>query len=354
MMPPKSSPLSADSSSPLHHDALDPAPVRGHEPPLDADLPIIDSHHHLRDVRGPVYLARELAADVAVSGQRVVASIAVETAYAYDASLGVALAPTGETRFLAGVGAGPTLHSAGRTSVAAAIVGYADLRLGDAAGPVLEAHLEAGEGRFRGVRTYAAFHAHPRLKYARAEVAEHALLDPGFRRGFAHLAALKLSYDAWVYDEQLDDIMQLASAFPDVSIIVGHCGGPVSHAGPLAARPEAFARWQYRIQRLAKHPNVFMKLGGLGLEVMGFGFEALPEKPSSQVLADAWRPYIETCIAAFGARRCMFESNFPPDGMSCSYGNAWNAFKRITAGYSAAEREQLFSGTAARVYHIAV
>jgi L-fuconolactonase len=322
------------------------------ELPLDAHLAIIDSHHHLRDVRGPAYLAREFAADIAASGHRIVASVAVETGYAYEGALGKSFAPTGETRFLADVGATPVPHDSGVTRIAAAIVGYADLRLGDDVRGVLEAHIEAGKGRFKGVRTPAAWHAYPRFKYARAEVARQALEDPGFRSGFAHLAALQLSYDAWVYDEQLADVMHLADAFNGVRIIVGHCGGPVSHAGPLTACPEAFKQWQDRIQRLAKRPNVLMKLGGLGLEVMGLGFDARSVQASSELLAEAWRPYIETCISAFGAERCMFESNFPPDSTSCRYGHAWNAFKRITAGYAAGERDQLFSETARQAYAV--
>ena len=322
------------------------------EAPLDPGLPIVDAHHHLRDVRGPAYLARELADDISLSGHRVVATVAVETAYAYDHRLAVELAPTGETRFLAQVGSVPIDLRAGATRIAAAIVGHADLRLGDGARPVLEAHIEAGQRRFRGVRTPAAWHADQRFRYARAEVAEHAVLDPRFLAGFAHLAALDLSYDAWVYDEQLEDLVKLASAFQTATIIVGHCGGPVSHGTPLSQRPEAFAHWRRRIQRVSRCPNVFMKLGGLGMEVMGFGHDATADKPPSRVLAESWRPYFETCIDAFGPGRCMFESNFPPDKASCSYAAAWNAFKRITAGYSVSEREQLFAGTAARVYRI--
>jgi L-fuconolactonase len=88
------------------------------------------------------------------------------------------------------------------------------------------------------------------------------------------------------------------------------------------------------------------------MEVLGFGTEALEFGRSSAELAQLWRPYVETCIEAFGADRCMFESNFPVDGGSCTYGTLWNAFKHITAGASADEKAQLYAGTARRVYSL--
>ena len=74
--------------------------------------------------------------------------------------------------------------------------------------------------------------------------------------------------------------------------------------------------------------------------------------PNSEQAAAAWKPYIETCIEAFGVDRCMFESNFPPDKGQCSYQVIFNAFKRIAAQYSEAEKTALFSGTAAGVYRL--
>ena len=69
-------------------------------------------------------------------------------------------------------------------------------------------------------------------------------------------------------------------------------------------------------------------------------------------LAAAWRPYIEICIEAFGVDRCMFESNFPVDKVSCSYAVLWNAFKRLAAGCSQPEKAALFCHTARRFYQI--
>ncbi|MEO8753321.1 MAG: amidohydrolase family protein, partial [Casimicrobiaceae bacterium] len=185
------------------------------------------------------------------------------------------------------------------------------------------------------------------------EVAQGALLDPVFRRGFAHLAARGLTFDAWVYHTQLADVVDLARAFPYTTIILDHAGGPVG-VGPFAGkRDEVFAQWRTSLREVAACANVVVKLGGLGLPVMGFGFDRRAQLPASPELADAWRPYIETCIAGFGVSRCMFQSNFPPDRESCSYASLWNAFKRVTAGCSSAERAALFHDNAARIYRLA-
>ena len=84
----------------------------------------------------------------------------------------------------------------------------------------------------------------------------------------------------------------------------------------------------------------------------GFDFPERPKPPTSVQLAEAWKPYIETSIEAFGPDRAMFESNFPVDKGMCSYAVLWNAFKHLAAGCSAAEKTALFSGTAARVYKL--
>ena len=125
--------------------------------------------------------------------------------------------------------------------------------------------------------------------------------------------------------------------------------------GPYAGRrPEILAGWRKDIDELAKCPNVNVKLGGIGMTSFGFDFHERDVPPTSADLAAAWRQYIEPCIEAFGVNRCMFESNFPPDKQSCGYTELWNAFKRITAGASAAEKTALYSGTAALVYRLIV
>ena len=178
------------------------------------------------------------------------------------------------------------------------------------------------------------------------------LLDKGFREGFATLAPLGLAFDAWMFQTQLSDLVDLARAFPQTTIVLNHCGGPLA-IGPYAGkREEAFSEWRDRIREVASLPNTYVNLGGLGMKMIGFTFFEDDMPPSSQDLEKAWRPYLETCITAFGPQRAMFESNFPVDKGTCGYPVLWNAFKRIAAGYSAAEKAALFAGTASRFYRL--
>jgi predicted TIM-barrel fold metal-dependent hydrolase len=178
------------------------------------------------------------------------------------------------------------------------------------------------------------------------------LLDPAFRKGFACLAPLDLSFDAWLFHPQIGELTDLARAFPDTKIVLDHCGGPVGIGRFAGKRGETFAVWKASIQNIAKCPNVVVKLGGLAMCLLGYDFHMRPQPPSSGQAADAWRPYIETCIEAFGPNRCMFESNFPPDKGQCSYQVIFNAFKRIAAQYNESERTALFSRTATDFYRL--
>jgi L-fuconolactonase len=216
----------------------------------------------------------------------------------------------------------------------------------------LEAHIRAGGDRFRGIRHTNAWDGSvPRPTNAPRP---GLLADAEFRAGFAQLAPLGLSFDAWMYHPQIPELTALARAFPETPIVLNHVGGPLG-IGDYAGRREAmFTGWTASIRDLATCPNVFVKLGGLGMPLTGLGFHEQPEPPSSERLADAFRPYFETCIDAFGANRCMFESNFPVDKESFSYAVYWNACKRLTQGASAAEKAALFRGSAAQFYRIAV
>ena len=169
----------------------------------------------------------------------------------------------------------------------------------------------------------------------------------------AALAPLNLTFEAWLYHPQLMELADLARAFPQTTIILNHVGGPLG-IGPYAdKKEETFAAWKAGVAELGKCQNVVVKLGGLGMLFGMFDFHTRETPPSSEELARAYKPYIETCIAAFGPDRGMFESNFPPDGVSSSYAVLWNAFKRLAAGYSDDEKAKLFSGTAQRVYRLA-
>jgi predicted TIM-barrel fold metal-dependent hydrolase len=238
----------------------------------------------------------------------------------------------------------------GETRACAGIVSRADLMLGDAVAPVLEAHVRAGGGRFRGIRNSASFEADKEVLGPLNRVEAGLYLSDQFRKGFRHLAPMGLTFDAWLLEPQLPDLIDLSRAFPDTTIVLDHVGTPLGRASYAGRLEERFGIWRDSIRELAKSPNVVVKLGGLAMAFCNFpSFLAEPRAPSEQ-LAREWAPYIEACIGAFGPERCMFESNFPVDMGSCSYATLWNAFKRIAQGYSAEEKTALFSGTAAKTY----
>lgn len=320
------------------------------EDAIEPDLPIVDPHHHLWDHPGNRYLLPELLADCA-NGHRIIATVFVECRAMYRAEGLEALRSLGETEFVNGIAAMSASGLYGATRACAAIVGNVDLRIGAEAKPVLEAHIAAAGGRFRGIRRGSAWHADG-IKATTANPPPGLLLDAAFRRGFACLRDLNLSFDVWALHTQLDDVLDLARSFPDTAIVLDHVGGPLGIGRYIGQRDTVIAEWSAALKRLATCPNVFVKVGGLGMHILGWNFHSRPAPPSSEDLADAWRPYVETSIEAFGARRCMFESNFPVDKGSCSYRHLWNAFKRITTGYSDDERSALFSDTARRVYRL--
>jgi predicted TIM-barrel fold metal-dependent hydrolase len=319
------------------------------EPPLEPELPIIDPHHHVRDRIGSRYMVDDFLDDLSTCGHAIRATVVIESGDMLRADGPPELKSLGETEFLNGVAA---MFASGKytaTRGCAGIVGCPDLALGDRVRPVLEAHIAVAGSRFRGLRNLLTWHEAPELRIARTG-ARDLMLDPAFRAGLAALAEYDLSFDAYAYHVQLPDLIELAHALPGVRIVVDHTGGPAG-VGPFAGRrDEVFAIWGNHIRALAQCPNVFMKLGGLGLPVMGFGLEG--RGASSQLLAEAWRPYFAACIEAFGATRCMFESDFPPDKAVCSYRVMWNAFKRVAMGCSADEKAALFHDTAARAYKL--
>jgi L-fuconolactonase len=325
---------------------------RRQEPIIDPDLPIIDAHHHLWDRPGWRYLTEELLADTG-SGHKIIATLFMQCQAMYRDHGPKAMRVIGETEFINGVAAVGASGHYGPTRLCAAIVGHADLCLGVAVKDVLEAHVRAGNGRFRGIRHLTSWDADASLLNPLSAGPPHLLADPRYREGFAQLAPLGLSYDAWFFHPQIDELTELARLFPDTSIILNHLGGPLGAGSYAGRRDEIFGTWSASIRALSRCPNVTVKLGGLGMRVNGFGFEEQPAPPSSDQLATAWRPYIETCIEAFGPSRCMFESNFPVDKGSYSYATCWNAFKRLAAGASAEEKAALFTGTAKRVYRLA-
>jgi predicted TIM-barrel fold metal-dependent hydrolase len=321
------------------------------EPILDPDLPIIDTHHHLWERPDHRYLLHEFLDDVR-SGHNTVATVFLECHAMYRAGGPEALRPVGQTEFVAGIAAMSESGLYGPTRVAAGIVGFADLTLGDRVEPVLHEHIRAGGGRFRGVRHSAAWDASDIIGNSATAGGPHLMRQADFRAGLARLAALGLSLDAWAFHPQLADMVDLARAFPQATIIAGHVGGPLGYGPYAGKRDEVFRVWRAGITELARCPNVVMKLGGMMMRLAAYDYRTEPGPPSSAALANLWRPYIEPCIELFGPDRCMFESNFPVDKMGIGWVALWNAFKRIAAGASAAEKAALFGGTARRAYRL--
>lgn len=321
------------------------------EPALEPDLPIVDAHHHLWDDARGRYLLDDMRNDVH-GGHNIIATVYIESSAMYRKEGPSAMMPVGEVEFARGIAARSEDARQGQTRFCAGIVGYADLTSGDPVRPVLEALIEAGQGRLSGIRNSACWDIGDAARFARHQVPRHRLLDPDFRMGFAHLAPLGLSFDAWVFHPQLPELADLARQFPATSIVLDHAGGLLRIAPHDQDLDETFRTWRGHLRQLAQLPNVTVKLGGFGMLYGNLDFHLRDAPASSQELADAWRPYIETCIEAFGVHRCMVESNFPVDKQSCGYGLLWNAFKRVTQHFTQTEKDCLYRGTAQRVYRI--
>ena len=331
---------------------------------IEPDLPIIDTHHHLWQRRGTGdatgsaweapefrYLLPEFVEDCA-TGHKIIGSVFLQCHAMYRASGPSQMRPVGETEFVAGIAAMSESGGYGPTEVACGIVGFADLTAGDWVTPVLEAHIRAGGGRFRGVRHSAGYDPDPIIGNSAPDIQPGLYLRDDFRAGMKRLSALGLSLDAWGFHPQLPDITDLARAFPQANIILGHCGGPLGYGRHAGKKQEVFADWRKSITELAKCQNVTVKLGGMMMRLAALDYLGMEAPPSSQDLADAWRPYVETCVELFGSNRCVVESNFPVEKMGIGYAGLFNALKRLTAGCSADEKAAIYAGTARRVYRL--
>ena len=322
------------------------------EPVLEPELPIIDPHHHLWDFRSNRYMLDELLADTN-SGHRVIATVFVECASMYRADGPPALKPVGETEFVNGIAAQSASGRYGETRACLGIVSFADLSLGAEVEPVLQAHV-AASSRFRGIRHAAAFDSSSDIRKSHTNPPPDLYGSKKFREGFAKLGAMGLSFDAWNYHHQIPALTALARAFPQVTIVLDHFGGPLGIGPYEGRRAEIFAQWKKDIADLAQCHNVVAKLGGINMPVNGFGWHKRPKPATSDELVEATRDYYLHSIDKFGPHRCMFESNFPVDKASCSYAVLWNAFKKMAAGFTADEKAALFHGTAAKAYRLPI
>src|SRR5437870_6953469 len=331
------------------------------EAPLEPELPIIDPHHHLWDdpARTPQrYLLEHLVADT--KGHNVRQTVFIECGSMYRADGPEEFRVVGETEFVQGIAAESASGRYGDMRVAAGIVGTADLRLGERVAPVLEAQIAASRQRFRGIRHGAAW-AEPGVlpsgsvaarNTSRPSVPAHLLLDPAFRRGYAYLRTYGLTFEGWVYHTQIAELTDLAKAFPDTTIIFNHLGGPIGVGAFTGRRDEVFRAWKPAVAELARCPNVVAKVGGIQMVVNGYGWHERTQPPTSDELLAANRDWYLYMIDRFTPARCMFESNFPVDRLSCSYTVLWNQFKKLTKDFSASDRSAMFRDTASRIYRL--
>ncbi len=325
------------------------------EETLEPDLPICDPHHHLWEFRHdrvePRYLMDEFQKDLG-SGHKIVSTVFIECRAMYRNFGPEALRFIGETEFVNGVAAMSASGLYGPTKVASGIVGSAELMMGAATGETLDAHIAAGGGRFRGIRRSATWDPDPNVRNSRTDATPELLADPKFREGFAELDSRNLTFEAWVYHHQIPEVTDLARAFPGVTIILDHLGGPLGVETYRGKRDDCFEQWTADITELSRCENVMAKIGGINMDINGFFWHENPKPPTSQELNEATRKWYEHTIEQFGVNRCMFESNFPVDKQSCSYNVLWNSFKRLAADYSNEEKAALFHDTATRVYDL--
>ena len=329
------------------------------ERPVDPAREIVDPHHHLWDhgdvpgvaVGSKPFLLQDFMRLVDDSGQKIVQTVYVECHSMYRRAGPLELRSVGETEFANGMAAMSASGRYGTARVAVGIVGTANLRLGANVASILEAQIAAGNGRLKGIRFPTAYADSGLFGRAPDPKGRAILLDPAFREGVGALQRFGLTLDVWCLHTQLGELAELASVHEGITIVLDHLGTPLKFDAHLGRDAEVYGQWRSKMMALAQRPNVVVKLGGLGMNVTA-PIGAAGRNALSSALANEWRPYVETCIEAFGTRRCMFESNFPVDQSTCSYGALWNTFKLIAAPYSEDEKSALFSGTARDVYRL--
>ena len=325
------------------------------EDPILPNFPIIDPHHHLWDVGFGRYYIEELLEDINSSGHNIEATVYIMSSsntkiYAKDGL--EEFKPLTEIEFATSEGKRADLIPDNKVKVNASIVGSVDLTFGSKLEPVLEKAINISEGRLKGIRMLLASHIDPRISSGAVKSDLGLMLHPNFIDGAKCIQNADLSLDFWIYHTQLNEMEKIARALPDLTIILNHVGGPI-HLGEYEGKQAVTHReWRSAMIRLSRIPNINVKLGGLGMAVNGAKFHNDKIPPNSVQLSDVWKPWIYETIDMFGFDRCMFESNFPVDKGSCSYGTLWNAFKILATDMSDDEKNKLFSKNAARIYKI--
>jgi len=324
---------------------------------IDPDLKIVDPHHHLwpapsRSEGVPPenrYLLKDLWKDTD-SGHNLVKTVFIECGQGFFETGLKAMKPVGETKFVCEVAEQAKL-SPSKAQIEG-IVSHADMMLGSSVLEVLEAHIEYGKGRFKGIRHGASWDESEEIRNSHSNPIRHIYLDDQFQQGIEQLDLLNLTLDAWNYHSQINELKELSKAFPNLKIVQNHFGGPLG-IGPYKDKKEqVFSEWSEVINELAECKNVYLKIGGLAMPINGWGWHKRSKPATSDELVESHGKYYLHAIKSFGATRCMFESNFPVDKRSISYPVLWNAFKKISLEFSDEEKDYLFSKTAEEFYSI--
>ncbi|ANI80143.1 amidohydrolase family protein [Sphingobium sp. EP60837] len=325
------------------------------EPILEPELAIIDSHFHLFDRPGNRYMLEEYLFDVA-GGHNIIASIYCETQAFIRADGPELLRPLGEVEFANGIAAMSASGIYGPCKVNHGIVGHANLTLGAQVGELLDRCINLAPERFRGVRHITMDYPDERpYRYFMSGRPPMGVMDTtGFPLGLAEVDKRGLVFDTAVFDPLLPTLTGFVDKFPNLRFVLNHMGTAVGIDMTADERVELFQSWSASLRELARRPNVYCKVGGMGMPHWGLEFELREDVVGSSVLAEAWRPYVETAIEAFGADRCMMESNFPPDSRTGGFVPIWNAYKLITRNATEDEKTALYRGTAARVYDLEI
>ncbi|MEP3333321.1 amidohydrolase family protein [Sedimentitalea sp.] len=273
----------------------------------------------------------------------VVQTVYVECRSYYDDAL--PYPPVGETAHIATLA--ETIPD-GKAQIAG-IIAHADLRRPDLT-DILDAHVEAGQGRLVGIRHAGAYDREPHRLMISPRGGAGLYADPDFRRGVALLGERGLTYDTWHYHHQSEAFLALAKAVPTTTLVLDHFGTPLG-VGRFAGQRDAIHEvWKKDMAALACRPNVMAKLGGLSMPDNGWSWHQRDRPPSSDELVSAQGAWFRHMIACFGPERCMFESNFPVDRVSVNYAVLWNAFKKMAAVYDSDAQARMFAGTARSVY----
>lgn len=320
---------------------------------LDPDLPILDSHIHLFDLPGNRYMVEDYLED-AQGGHNVLAAIYCETQAFARKDGPEHMRPLGEVEFANGVAAMTATGRYGKCVVGAGIIGHGNLTFGTRLGELLDRCMETAPERYRGIRHVTLDYPDERpYQFIMTYRPPAGILDnPEVPNALAELQKRGLVYDAAVYDYGLPRLTEVIDRFPDLTVVLNHVGNFVGVDMDPDERGDKFAELTTNLREIAKRPNVFCKVGGLGMPTLGFGFEKRDEVVGYETLAEAFRPHIELAIDAFGPDRCLFESNFPPDGRSSGFIPTVNAYKHVLKDLSEDEKRDVFGRNAARVYKL--